>query len=324
MTHIWVPRMRIIEPKREIVIPTRLQGFFKLEVHGGRRGHKVLADWFPNLITDAGLNVIGTSSAWLTACRVGTGNATPSTADTALESQIAGTSTRQDNNTSALNESPYYASRTITYRFGAGAAAGNIAEVGIGTAATGGTLFSRALILDGEGNPTTITVLSDEVLDIVYQIRVYPPLSDVEDEINISGTPYNYTLRAADAGSATRWALAETGARGGINSVTGVGSRARVYNGSIGAITGTPSGTSSQSTSSDDIPYGNNDLYRDFSFTWGLNSANFMAGISATHTTFGTADSFGAIQIGFSPAIPKNNTQTLTLIFRHQWARRTI
>ena len=71
--------------------------------------------------------------------------------------------------------SPYYRWAKVTWRFGQGVAAGNISEVGLGWGNS--NLWNRALIKDANGNPTTITVLSDEYLDVVSEIRDYPTLS---------------------------------------------------------------------------------------------------------------------------------------------------
>ncbi len=45
--------------------------------------------------------------------------------------------------------------------------------MGIGwNANPSGALFSRALIVDAEGDPTTIAKLADEQLDVEYEFRV--------------------------------------------------------------------------------------------------------------------------------------------------------
>lgn len=316
--HLWIPKAKIIEPKRAIDTATRLQGFFKLEAvrPDGRR--RLLADWFPNLITDAGLDIIGTSGAWLSYCRVGTGNTTPNVADTALAGHLAATNNSIINSGTAQSIEPYYGARTKTFRFAEGAAAGNLQEVGIGTAATGSTLFSRALILDSGGSPTTVTVLSDESLDVTYQLRLYPPLSDVVDTINISGTDYDFTKRAALVTTASAWYCGISGDFGG-----GFPGGVVVYSGTMGAITGSPSGTTSNGSTTN-ASYGATNLYRDFSTVWGLTAANF-GGIQSALATMGPASSaFGAVQVEFDPVIPKTSSQILTLVFRHSWARGVV
>lgn len=321
MTHIWVPRCKILEPRRELITPkSRVAGMFKLEAirPDGRR--RLLADWFPNLITNAGLNRIGTANDYMGACRVGSGSATPSVLDTNLQSHVAGTSTEFTSNRSAQGSAPYYSQFTRVYRFATGAAAGNLQEIGIATSTGNGTgvLFSRALILDGSGNPTTITVLSDEVLDATYQVRLYPPLSDVVDSVDISGSSYNITIRAMSVTSTSFWAMPAL-AQVGLNS-------ARFHDGAIGAITSSPAG-SSVLVNCTAASYSDNSLQRDGTMPAGLTEANFVGGIESVSMYFGQPGGnavLGSLQCGFSPAIPKDSTMTLSLTFRVAWDRGSI
>lgn len=326
MTNIWVPKAKLIEPKREIVLQTRIAGFWKLEAirPDGRR--RLLADWFRNLITDAGLNEIGEHNQWLSFCRVGTGTNAPNVADTALQAQVASANFTTSASNSFQGSPPYYGSTTRTFRFGQGAAAGNLAEIGIGeTTGTVRPIFSRSRILDGSGNPTTITVLSDEFLDATYQIRVYPPLSDVLGTLEITGSgTHDITTRASFVTS-LGWAPgggATIGSRGGINGAT-------VYNGAIGAITTGPSGTNDGATSVTEAAYGANNLYRDGTAIWQLDDGNLSGGIRSLNFSMGLvavggAGGMGVMQVELDPVINKTNAQILTLIMRHQWARGSI
>lgn len=330
MTHIWVPRQRIIEPNRELILPSAMVGYFKFEAIKPDGRKRLLADWFPNLIVDAGLNVIGTSGSWLNQCRVGTGNAAPSTSDTNLQSPLAATTSIQSGETGNSGSPDYYSWSRIRYRFAAGVAAGNLTEVGIGSTTV---LFSRALILDGDGNPTTLTVLSDETLDVTYEIRHYPPTGDINGSINISGSGnHDYVLRGANIDSASTW-LAGATLTGSAAAMVGGGYTASnsviAYNGSIGANTDQPSGSSS-AVSPSNLAYGDGNLYRDFQATFGLTEGNLAGGISALQFSFGSRStsigprSCGQMQMSFDPPIPKTNTQSLNLVFRHTWGRRTI
>ena len=152
---------------------TQCAGWFKIEATRPDGTRRVLADWFPNLILNGGLDRMGANPDYLSWCQVGSGSTAPVAAQTALVNRIAGTSTQQNNVSGAQASAPYYGWYRRTYRFAQGVAAGNLSEVGVGWA-TSGSLFSRALILDGGGSPTTITVLSDEVLDVTYELRRYP------------------------------------------------------------------------------------------------------------------------------------------------------
>lgn len=326
MTHIWVPRAKIIEPRRELRVTNGLCGRFKLEAERPDGQRRLLADWFPNLITNAGLNRIGASSGWLATCAVGTGSTVPDFTDTTLVSQVASTTSVQTSSRSAQSDQPYYGSITKTYRFAQGAAAGNLTEVGIGWSGSPLNLFSRALILDDEGNPTTITVLEDEFLDVSYEFRVYPPESDVMGQVNIGGVDRDTVRRAAQVTTTSMWATSNDGDRGGISIGTTGTKAARAYNGALGGVTGVPSGTSSNRSAVDPDAYTVDTFYREALVTWGLNDGNLSGGISAIGFTLGdsTVSGLGAMQISFDPPIAKTNQEILALVLRHTWGRKTL
>lgn len=143
-----------------------------IEIPGSR---KLKQDWSNNLILDAGLNRMGdTTSAWVNYCHVGTDNTVPTVSDTGLGGWVA-SKTFTTSAYSAKGSAPYYGYKNYSYRFGQGVAAGNLSEVSVGWSATNDSMYSRALIVDGAGDPTTITVLSDEYLDVFYELRCYPP-----------------------------------------------------------------------------------------------------------------------------------------------------
>lgn len=308
-----------------ISLPVQLAGFYKMEafreyadgneIPGSRRA---AADWFPNLITDAGLEGMGTLSILeLTAfCRVGTGTTAPAVTDTGLVAQIASTATQQSTSQAAQTTPPYYGSYVITRRFAVGVAAGNLSEVGMASAATGGIMYSRARILDGGGNPTTITVLSNEVLDVTYQVRNYVPTEDGNWSATIASVGYSGTVRAADATNAQQWP--------GVEYAAGRNSNANfpttVFNGAINAaVTGTPSGNDAFASDAN-ITYVANTLSCDYTATMGLNAGNLSGGITAI--LLRTA--YGSYQLSVSPAFPKDNTKTATLTFRcGPWGRFT-
>lgn len=291
-------------------------GFFKLEAIRPDGRVRPLTGWFPNLITDVGLNRIGTGS-YLSACHVGSNNTAPTVNDTILTGFIAGSSTVTSTSSGAQSSEPYYGWKNRTYRFAVGIATGNISEVGIATSRNnGGTtiMFSRALVLDELGDPTTVTVLADEVLDVTYQLRLYPPLTDTLQTVNITGSGSHDVITRARAVTSSGWGgyLGET-----ANISPSAPSPIQVYNGDIGAITGGPSGFSRQANPYN-LAYGNNDLYRDGGVSFGLDAGNVGGIRSASWTT-----SIGLYQTQWDPVIPKDNTNTLSLIFRYAWSRHT-
>ncbi len=293
-----------------------LKGFFKLEAVRPDGTRRLLADWFPNLITDVGLNRIG-SGSYVNACHVGTDNTAPNVLDTTLGGYVAGTTTVQASAYGAQSTAPYYGWLTTTFRFAEGAAAGNLAEVGAASAAAngGGTvLFSRALILDEFGSPTTVTVLSDEVLDVSYELRIYPDLVDKTGTITITGSgTHDYVARPSIITSGSRWGYILNR----VASFTLFSGPITVYNGAIGATTSSPSGTAYSNAPVGNAAYVNNSLEKQGSVSFGLNAGNLAGGImSAKWET-----SVGAFQCDFDPPIPKDSTKTLTLTFKVNWAR---
>src|SRR5690606_33028436 len=175
-------------------------------------------------------------------------------------------------------------------------------------------LFSRALILDDEGNPTTITVLEDEFLDVSYEFRVYPPESDVMGQVNIGGVDRDTVRRAALVTNTSVWAPPGNGDQGGISPTPGtIPTRsARAYNGALGDVTGVPSGTFSDRSAVNPDAYTEDTFYREALVTWGLNAGNLSGGISAIRFALGTGSTtsgLGAMQISFDPPIAKTNQE---------------
>lgn len=312
--------MIFIPKHKELILPlpnprVGFRGFFKLEAIRPDGRVRPLTGWFPNLVTDVGLNRIGTGS-YLSACQVGTNNTAPTVGDTALAGYRAGTTTIQAASTGNTSVSPYYCWKRITYRFGtAGMASGNIAEVAIATAAAaaGSIIFSRALVLDEFGAPTTVTVLGDEVLDVTYELRLYPPLVDVTGSFDVAGSgTHTYTLRASSVTSNIAWGYY----LGSLASMSHRDEELSVYNGDIGLITQAPSGSGASARLTNAV-YGNNNLYRDASGGYGLNYGNLAGGIKSVRyqTTLGT------FQYQVNPIIDKTNIKTLVLTQRVLWGR---
>lgn len=316
---IYVPKFK------DILLPLTTQpkvaGFYKIEAVQADGRRRLLADWFPNLITNIGLDQLGSTAVDIFGtCVVGSGNATPAFTDTALQAIVGSTTTQNSQTRTAAASSPYFGTTTIVYNFAMGTATGNLSEVGLGPTST--TLFSRALILDGSGNPTTITVLSSESLFVTYQLNQFIPLADVTGSITIAGTSYSYTLRACNATVSNFWAIQSID--GGGLYTHGSGNSQAVSNGVLGSITsggitGSLSGPSSQV----------NNAYSSGSFTmsgsnvYGLASGNFGGGgVTAAQCQFGSANgSRGTYQIGFGSGIPKDGSHILTLSFSTTWAR---
>lgn len=261
----------------------------------------------PNMIMNSGLDALGTSQLLFNTIVVGTSSSTVLATQTSLGNQIASTTTIQAQSDGTNTTSPQYGWTSITMRFGQGVAAGNLTEVGIYTSS--GVLFSRALIVDSSNNPTTLTILSDEYLDVTYQFRWFPNLNDVTTTVVLGGNTYNVTARPMNVNNLTYGGYFNYG-------LAAIYSQDNCFwQGTIGSITTQPSG--SQYFEYPSIQNYTNGTYQLTNvFSAGLNNANFSGGIQA----LSWSTSKGQIQIGFSPAIPKDTFTILTLNITIQWA----
>lgn len=319
---ILVPKYKdiIVNPQLPKV---RVAGYYHLEAIG-LDGRKRDLGTFPNLITNGGLDMLGGYGNEFAVCAVGSGNTAPSFTDTSLVSLVASTTNAIAASSTAQGSSPYFGTTTVTWQFATGAAAGNLSEVGIGTGAT--TLYSRALILDGGGSPTTITILSSEALNVTYIMQQYVPLTDVTGSITLASISYGYTIRAANANSSTFWAK-----QFGLPTPPNLrpGFQSAFATGTLGAITSQPGGTAFGDSGCSTASYTPGSFTLQSTANWDINHGNAPGGIGSmlitggNQTTGGGSASWGAgqWQIAFSPVIPKDNTKVLSIVLNISWAR---
>lgn len=157
----------------------------------------VVAD-FENLITTVGITRNLSGGIWVNSyCLFGTGTTAPAASDTSLEQPIGSLSTNgfagmSWNGTPVpvqVTTLPHEYKISAVANFTPGIVSGNLTEIGIYQYNSLGEpiLFSRALIKDANGNPTTLTVLPDEYLDVYYYVRTfYNPIA-TPFSINING-----------------------------------------------------------------------------------------------------------------------------------------
>lgn len=300
-----------------------LSGRYTLIKGSESRGEHVIAE-FDNLITNGGLNRMGstTNPLILHFCQVGTGSTAPAFTDTSLANRFASHSSIESTTNTLATESNPYVETSRRYRFNAGVFDNTvISEVGIGWASTG-SLFSRALILDGEGDPTTITLLDDEYLDVVYTLRLHIPLTDVTGTITINTIDYDYTLRASKAAN---WLSVGGGGAGIGNLDFRVIKDVAGYNGNIRPSIWTnsdPSGTENSFTTDTATASYVGGFTNTFPpVTAGLNSCNFAEGLVSVYFEIGNAVEDIRFQAQFDPPIPKTASQIFTLTVSVSWGR---
>lgn len=307
-----------------VPLKIRVAGYYKLEAIRPDGSVRPLTGWFPNLITNTGLDNLATGGYPWGTCVVGTGTTAPSNTDTQLVTQIASTTNAVSQASSASGTTPYYGTLTTTWQFPVGAAAGNLSEVGVGRSAT--ALFSRALIVDGSNNPTTITVLSNEALNVTYVINMEPPLGQTTGNVSLGGSSYAWTLQAANVGNANAWAPSNDTNYAGMGSYADAGFTYSTQ--TLGAITSNPGGTGYGSSSSSAGTYTVGSYTQSFTINWDINHGNAPGGVGSVllQLNWGSDGGYGVggagqYQVSFTPVIPKDNTKVLTLVFQVTWAR---
>lgn len=154
-----------------------LAGRVKLQISGGARG-TIDYPWQDNMILDQGFESLITQTPFsssplaLSAFGVGGSSQPVSASDVGLIAPIAFLNISSNISVShGWDSGGGFGWSRRTASFSRGAAAGNISELTTGQAANNTSAMARALVRDALGNPTTITVLSDEVLTMTWEWR---------------------------------------------------------------------------------------------------------------------------------------------------------
>ena len=332
MIDIYIPSGRFLEGELSEA-KVGLEGWYTLRARrrSGRvtREHTFKAEAcrelppFHNLITDLGLNRFGSTagSSLYTRCHVGTGTSTPSVTDTQLQTFLAAVSTTNPV-TAIANSGPpdYYSYRTFTWTSAIGALGNNnLTEIGISGQNANGLLFSRELIRDSGGNPTAFPISSDEQLEVTYELRLYPNLTDVPATVMVGPNSHDTITRPIGVTNTSVWGAVPASSstvNAGRSGGSGVN---RAFSGDLVSYTDaptSPSGNLGDASSGATAAYTNGTFYRDISNTWNISTGN--GNIRTVTFGFGCA----VFQVRYDPVITKLNTQVLTLNQRISWARR--
>lgn len=310
-------------------IQFKASGSFQLIVHSGDPDFpRIDTGQFRNIITNNGLNALlgggaSTSILWLRPV-VGSGNATPSLTDTSLQSFIAGalTTATEFSTTRSYDAEPYKMEYTFRWRFAAGQVVGNVSEVGLANSGSppnaASPLFCRSLVKDSLGNPTTITILPGESLDIIYKISVFPGsfASGTFDQL-IDGVtvPTTYSIGPSNMASASTTVGWREGDSSGLSPLRPYASDTEdittAYStGVIGGAGSPPAGMPYRMTSATASSINLSDHYCDFTYSAGLDSANISIGSIAMSMAL------GSYKMSLSPPVVKTNEKTYSITVR--------
>lgn len=319
-----------------IDIAVALEGKFHVKLIDASSGQVKQHTTFSNLITNAGLNAIGNDlyqaggleSVGLYALSVGTGSTTPTVGDTTLAGHLAQTTSNGGISTEfGSSASPEYSFMKVTKVFTTGQANGQLTELGFFSPA--GTLFNRSLFKDSLGNPTVIQKTSQDILQVIYELRLSGQVSDVTGTFDYSPIGSStYVLRAQGINSSNQWnnAISRMG-------VWTPGSNDRIFRATNNTFfnirTGlnNPATDAASSTAPSTIILGGytpNTFYRDVTYKWTSLVGNLTSGLSVcvfSPWELSSASSLNRYlyQMQFTSALPKDTTRRLQLSIRFSW-----
>jgi hypothetical protein len=323
--HIFVPKLRVAEVYHEAKVGVK--GFIGWELID-RCGRVVRSSPLqPNMIVDAGLDyILGTgghlANGLLLYCGVGSSNTPPDPSHTSLISQV-GTRVNSNGGTGDVEENgpaegtdpgPSYRRFRRVRLFDFNNANGNLTEVGFFTAAVGGTMFNRQLLVDEQGQPATITKTSSYQLRVIVEVRQYHDFSDsVAAGVILSGgataTEFEFQTRLLSVPNQTLWINPD------YNNFYALAAQDMPPYGTP------PSGTTYRASSGGYAAYVPGSFYRDYTATWNAVSGNVPGGIGLVRwaVTHLSGDMWAT---RITPSVPKLDTQQFKLFVRISVARR--
>jgi len=287
--------------------------------------------WFSNTVLNVGLDGLagrrtvvpgGGSSSMLGYINVGTGTSEPAITDTGLNSFLAATNgtyggLSEDSSVGDVGEGlPSWRSWQRTMAFSIGSCTGNLTELGMSNGSNS-AYYNRQLFRDEYGDPTVITVQSDEGLRVTVRSVLYGPLpvgGEVAGNINIDGSTVGYTATLLG-----NW-LSGTICPGYLGRSTGSTSLSNTYDARVSEIGGGLVTPNSRSIPS----YGSGDFYRDVTLKWA--PGDFVGNLGRIRTYFKNTSSPSNVgpsvfDVVLDATQAVSDTQELSVSFRRSWGR---
>ena len=301
-----------------------MAGEFRVVVKRADGSTKIDTGYQKNLILNQGLDFFGGKNGtdMMAYCVIGSGNSQPSYTQNKLDTAIKGVSggnfsTKYDYD-AARDGSLYKTNRVCKYSF-TGLNNVNVSELGLASIYDSTTTYflcTRALIKDSQGNPTTITVLSGEILEIYYKLWAVYDTTDKTGTLNLldgvgGSVAYNYVLSPMLVGH-TYYK--------DVGYLLGSDYNKLVFSGDKAIFTGEPSNYF-YSTRDNAIlsSYVMGSYKRVFTATFGIYDANGSIRTYGFYNMGWWQIRFGSVA-NDSP-ITKTNTQTLSIPVEFSWGR---
>jgi hypothetical protein len=309
---------RVRPDTRDPLIGALFEGRYQIQVFSGdSQEPRYVSDWFHNIITDRGLDYLGTGFTHY--CFVGTSGAAESPTNTQITNPV-GSGQGYESGHGVVPEELYGWGRSH-YVWAIGAVQGTIVELGIGPAYN--SLFSRALIKLLDGTPTTITLGGVDRLEITYELRQCINPADVPFSIMIGGTATRGVCRPSMISSCNGWGLH-------VGSAVGTSETLFYEGGALGAITASPSPGGSGSDdgyllvpTANYVPGSHVRGYRIY-LRWSAGDFTNISAIRCGGDWWWWPDCHacgGTWQFSLSPPVAKTSYEDFYIEFEYTWGR---
>lgn len=312
-----------------------MAGEFRCVVKRADGSTKIDTGYQKNLILNQGLDFFGgnNGSDMMAYCVIGSGNSQPVYTQNKLDTAITGVSgatfsTKYDYD-AAQDGNLYKTNKVCKYSF-TGLNNVNVSELGLASIYSNTTTYflcTRALIKDSQGNPTTITVLSGEVLEIYYKLWAVYDVTDKTGQINVldgsgASIAFNYVLRLAYVG-VKNYYIGDNYSSFGLGAFyrgSSSNSDLILFNDDIGTIQNKPSGSDIGRGDFTKSVYVIGSYKLQITVPLNINTGNG----NIRSISLGTSQGFYQMRLGKladdSP-LTKTATQTLTIPFEISWGR---
>lgn len=304
--------------------PGAVDGFYQIKV---KRNAGKLNEFIEDCGVSANLLTDGFFSRWLSASLspigwrffVGSGTTPPANSNTQLQTQIgnaSGMATVTPNGVVKEGDD-YFSSSTGVAEWTTGAIVGNISEIGgnLRNETSGGALDTRALVVDGAGDPTTITLTSEDQLVVSYTLRYRIPTTQHSSTVDFDDVTTQCTLETLGVYNNSHWGISELFRLGGafalatsvrISAAAGLRNDVE-FEGNIGSSAQCDHSVSSTGSA------------RRVSVTAAASQLNGVGDIK--YLGLNTIGGFSRQGIMFDPPLNKTNTKPLTLHFDYTLTR---
>lgn len=183
----------------------KFYGKFRLEITNEETGDYFDSGFNNNVILNKFFNLSGSASQYFGYCSVvfGSGSNIPLITDTNLQSPISNSDIpakdggidgrSRDGNTFKFE-------KTLSFEGSKGKVQGNISELGLSYNRDDYYLFTRALVKDSQGNPTTISLGANDIVKLTYKIGYTVDLTTSlldTQTIDVGGVQTTVELHAA-------------------------------------------------------------------------------------------------------------------------------